>query len=237
MKIKQAVILAGGKGVRLLPHTLNKQKAMVPVPNRPFLEYLMDLFKKNGLTEIVILLGYKPESVISYFGDGGKQGLKITYSVEPAEINNGTRIRNAMPLLDKVFLLSYCDIYWPIDIRRHIAVFKKNNLPAMMTVFHNKRDGQGEYPIGNVKVSANNIIEYYGEFKDHPSYQGNDLGFYIIKKSLLKKMPKKDFLFQDFVADKLVRKRLISAYITDGPYATITNEDWLKKAEIYFRNI
>ncbi|MBI4114835.1 MAG: nucleotidyltransferase family protein [Candidatus Niyogibacteria bacterium] len=237
MRIAQAVIVAGGKGVRLHPYTLRKQKAMVPVLGRPFLEYLIDLFKKNGVINILLLLGYKPESVIDYFGDGRNHGVNITYSVSPAEIQNGTRLRNAVRLLDDHFLFHYCDIYWPLDIEKHLAFFKKNNLPALMTVFHNKRDGKGEYAHGNIKVNEEGIIEYYGPFQDDPSYQGNDIGFYILKKDILRYMPEGDFMFQDFISQQLVAEHRIGAFITDDPYTTITNAEWLQKTEEFFKTM
>ena len=68
--IKQAVILAGGRGIRLRPLTNDRPKPMVLINHRPFAEYLIDLLKKNGITEVIFLLGYLPESIMEHFGDG-----------------------------------------------------------------------------------------------------------------------------------------------------------------------
>ena len=77
----QAIILAGGRGERLRPFTDNLPKPMVPVNGKPFLEYVVELLRENGITEIVMLLGYLPEKITEYFGDGKKFGVSIKYSI------------------------------------------------------------------------------------------------------------------------------------------------------------
>lgn len=79
--IRQAVILAGGEGIRLRPLTDGVPKPMVLVNNRPFLEYLVDMLKENGIDEVVLLLGYLPEKITQHFGDGSNFGIGIEYSI------------------------------------------------------------------------------------------------------------------------------------------------------------
>ena len=64
--IKQAVILAGGKGTRLLPLTKNLRKPMVPINNIPFLSYLIYYLRQKGIKKILILVGYKYKKIINY---------------------------------------------------------------------------------------------------------------------------------------------------------------------------
>ena len=78
-EIKQAVILAGGMGTRLKPITDTLPKPMIPMNGKPFLEHLVKMLKEEGITEIVLLLGYLPQKVQEYFGDGSNFGLKIKY--------------------------------------------------------------------------------------------------------------------------------------------------------------
>ena len=87
--IKQAVILAGGRGERLKPITDTIPKPMVPINGKPFLEYLVELLKENGIEEIVMLLGYLPDKITEYFGDGSKFGVRIRYSVGAVEDEGG----------------------------------------------------------------------------------------------------------------------------------------------------
>ena len=76
-EIRQAVMLAGGMGVRLRPYTLDTPKPMVKVNGRPFVEYLIEFLKSNGIEELVLLLGYLPEKVVEHVGDGSKFGLRV----------------------------------------------------------------------------------------------------------------------------------------------------------------
>src|SRR3989344_9144793 len=93
--IRQAVILAGGLGTRMRPQTFTTCKPMISINGKPFLAYLMELLKKNGIEEVIILVGYLHKQIEEYFGAGEKFGLKITYSYDPVEADTGTRVRNA----------------------------------------------------------------------------------------------------------------------------------------------
>ena len=92
--IKQAVILCGGLGKRLMPLTKKLPKPMVKLNNKPFLEYIINLLK-NGITEILILAGYRYEKITRYFEDGRKFGVNIKYSIGPIEWDTGERVYNA----------------------------------------------------------------------------------------------------------------------------------------------
>ena len=136
--LKQAVILAGGAGTRLQPITHSIPKPMVSLNGRPFLEYLVDLLKNNGIEEIVLCLGHMHEKISEYFGDGSKFGIGIKYSIGDAEFDTGKRIKNAQKLLREKFLLMYCDNYWPLDMKKYISFYDKLGLPVSCIVYSNK---------------------------------------------------------------------------------------------------
>ena len=75
--VTQAVILAGGYGTRLKPFTDTAPKPMYPFENKPFLEYLVEQVRSFGIQDIVLLLGYLPEKITNYFGDGSGWGVHI----------------------------------------------------------------------------------------------------------------------------------------------------------------
>ena len=78
----KAIILAGGLGTRLRPITYRCPKPMIPVKGRPFLEYLLNYLKNQGVRDFVFCLHYMSEKFIEYFGDGSKLGINISYAVE-----------------------------------------------------------------------------------------------------------------------------------------------------------
>ena len=90
-EISQAVIFAGGLGERLKPFTETNPKPMYRFYGRPFLEYLILQIKDWGIREVIMLLGYLPEKITEYFGDGELYGIDIKYVITPVE--NDTQYR------------------------------------------------------------------------------------------------------------------------------------------------
>ena len=84
-----ALIVVGGEGQRLRPYTDDRPKAMVPINDKPLLEYHLDWLRANGVTNVVLLCGYKSERIMDYFGDGSGIGLSIEYSVEEQPLGRG----------------------------------------------------------------------------------------------------------------------------------------------------
>ena len=76
----QAVILAGGKGTRLLPLTVYRPKPMIPFFNKPMMEYVVKALTNAGVEEIFVLVGYLKKRITNYFGDGSDFGVEMHYS-------------------------------------------------------------------------------------------------------------------------------------------------------------
>ncbi|HZD39283.1 MAG TPA: nucleotidyltransferase family protein, partial [Terriglobales bacterium] len=108
---RQAVILAGGRGTRLRPLTDTRPKPMVEICGKPFLEYQIEQLRQQGFERVLLLLGYLPEVVKDYFGNGHRWGVEIEYAVTAVDDETGKRVKLAEPLLDSCFLLLYCDNY------------------------------------------------------------------------------------------------------------------------------
>ena len=116
---RQAVILAGGRGVRMRPLTDDRPKPMIEFGGRPFLAYVVERLAAEGFDRILMLLGYLPDVISDYFGDGSAYGVSIDYSVSSADDLTSRRLQIARDRLDPLFMLMYCDNYWPIDRARH----------------------------------------------------------------------------------------------------------------------
>ncbi len=231
--IRQAVILAGGRGERLRPLTDDRPKPMVLVNGKPFLEYLVKLLKKNGIQEIVLLLGYLPEKIIEYFGDGEKFGLKIKYSVTPVEDETGTRIRKAKDLIQDKFLLLYSDNYWPLDLEEIFNFYNSKNVMASVTVYNNK-DGITK---SNMFVGEDGFVKLYDKSRTNPNVNGVEIGFYILDKKVFDLMPEENFVFEKEILPQLISMNQLVGYQTDVRYCTLTNVERLKTAEEYLANI
>src|SRR6266849_3946221 len=81
----KAILLAGGKGTRLRPLTIHTPKPIVPIFDRPFLHYQLDLLKQvPEIDEVILSLNYQPRRIEEMFGDGTAAGIGLRYVVEPA---------------------------------------------------------------------------------------------------------------------------------------------------------
>src|SRR6266705_2514336 len=78
----KAAILAGGKGTRVRPITETIPKPMIPIVNKPVMEFLIDLLKQHDFNQIVVTTSYLASEIESYFREGARFGVQIGYSFE-----------------------------------------------------------------------------------------------------------------------------------------------------------
>src|SRR3954466_13317558 len=96
MAVMKAILLAGGKGTRLRPLTIHTPKPIVPIFNRPFLHYKIDLLKQvPEIDEVILSLTYHPRRSAEIFGAAPATGIRIRYVVEPAPLGTGGAIKYA----------------------------------------------------------------------------------------------------------------------------------------------
>ena len=229
-KIKQAVILAGGRGERLKSITDTIPKPMVPINGKPFLEYLIEMLKENGISEVLILTGYLSEKIAEYFGDGSKFGINIKYSILPifdeegSENESGTRIKEASHLLDDFFLLMYCDNYWPLNLKKLSEFYFKQGALASVTVYTNK----DSFTKNNILVDNKGFVVKYDRSRQEPNLNGVEIGFFIINKKVLKLLPKNNCHFEKEILPQLVEKKELVGYLTDHRYYSISTPERLE---------
>lgn len=101
----KAIILAAGEGKRLRPFTYSEPKVMIPVANKSLMEYILRSLVANQVTEIVVVVGYRKERIMSYFGDGDEFGAKITYVNQKKQLGNGHALFAAKNHVDDDFLV------------------------------------------------------------------------------------------------------------------------------------
>ncbi len=235
--VRQAVILAGGIGTRLRPLTYKIPKPMIALNNKPFLEYLIDLLKENGIEEVILLLGYLPEKIKEYFGDGSNFGIKIKYSIGDVSFETGKRIKNVEELLDDNFLLMYCDNYWPLNLKKLVKCHDEHNVLTTVTIYTNKDN----FTKSNMKVNDQGYVILYDKSRKEKNLSGVDIGFFIINKKALELMPDTNFSFEKEILPKLIKKKQLAGYLTDHRYYSIgkierlpITEQFLKPKKVIF---
>ena len=134
----QVAILAGGAGTRLKARTGNLPKPMTPVLGRPVLEHLLVLCRRHGYTRIALLVHYEHEAISGHFGDGGRQGVEISYYVEHQARGTAGALRDALPAMEETFLVLYGDTYADVDLA---YVWQQHSISrAMVTLLLHPND-------------------------------------------------------------------------------------------------
>src|SRR5258706_1334913 len=127
----KAILLAGGKGTRLRPLTIHTPKPIVPIFNRPFLHYQIDLLKQvPEIDEVILSLNYQPRRIEEMFGDGDGLGIKIRYVVEPAPLGTGGAIKYAGDKLTESVVVFNGDVLTEIDLGAVIRLHRQRRAKA-----------------------------------------------------------------------------------------------------------
>lgn len=226
----QAVILAGGSGTRLQPFTFESPKPMYPINGRPFLDHLLDQISEFGITDVILLLGYKAQKIVDYLSVHPREGLHIEYVITPEDCDTGARIRGAAHLIHDDFLLMYCDNYCPISFLQQYQAFRNNHALVQMTAYANK-DG---YTKNNLRVEAGKVLIYD---KDRVSSGLNsvDIGYAIIAHEVLTEIPEdENFNFERFVYGKALHAGRLYAGITEHRYYSIGSYARMELTQRFF---
>ena len=229
----QAVILAGGRGTRMAPMTDTIPKPMIKLEGKPFLEHLVEMLRDQGVQRILLLLGYLPEVIQEYFGDGKRWGVTIEYSVTPVEDETGRRLKAVTSRLDPYFLLMYCDNYWPLQMQKMWNRFSEANASSMITIYSNK-DG---YTNSNVRVGQDGYVLEYVKGTQNAHLQGVEIGYAFIPKSVVEWLPDENVSFEATVYPQLVAQHQMLAYVTDHRYYSIGSLRRLPLTEAFFKRI
>jgi D-glycero-D-manno-heptose 1,7-bisphosphate phosphatase len=228
--INQAVILAGGRGERLIPLTDSMPKPMAPINRVPFLDYLIYSIVQVGIKNILILLGYKADVIVDRYNS--MRDISIEFSYGSVNDQTGRRVLNAYDQLDDYFLLMYGDNYWPIELDAMSSNYQKLNASVTTSVFSNKI-GTGEYGFGNnVVVSDNNYVVQYDKKRETFNANGIDIGYFLAAKNTLDPEMPGNVSFEIDILPELIAKKQLGAYVTDTQYYYITNMQTLKDFEV-----
>jgi len=185
--LTKAFVLCGGKGTRLRPYTYTIPKPMLPLGSKPILEFVVDNLKSNGITDIVITVGYLKEQIIDHFGDGAKFGVKISYSEEEEELNTAGSILPKKALVDGTFVVVMGDHLTCVNLKKMMQAHKKAGNLATIGL---KRQGVPlEYGVARIEGSE------IREFEEKPILSNLiNAGVYVFEPGVFDYIkPKSDF--------------------------------------------
>lgn len=228
--VKQAVILAGGRGERLRPFTDTLPKPMYPIEGVSFIERLILQIKSFGISDILILLGYKASKVIELLGNGEKYGVKITYDVTPVEYDTLERLMNAKSKMNDFFLLMYCDNYCPINFKKLVHNSVIHNSDIELSIY----DNNDNYTKSNVLIDENGKVLLYDKQRVEKNLSGVEIGYSIVNKKIFDNLEFDGKNFSKTVFPKLVLKGSLYATITHHRYYSIGSFNRMNLTEEFF---
>ncbi len=227
----KAVIMAGGEGTRLRPLTSNQPKPMVPILNRPVMEYIVELVKSHGITDVVATLQFLPQLIKYYFGDGREYGVDLSYVVEEHPLGTAGSVKNAEHHLNETFLVISGDALTDIDLTRVIAYHREKG--AMATIVLKSVENPLEF--GVVIADEEGHIQ---RFLEKPGWgevfsDTINTGIYVLEPEVFRYVPddtQYDFSHDVFPA-LLAEGQPMFGYVADGYWCDIGNHAQYMQAQ------
>jgi len=222
--------LTGGLATRLGDLTKNRPKSMVKVQGKPFLEYQLELLRREGITNIVLCIGYMGEQIKSQFGEGEKWGINIKYSSEDKPLGTAGALKKAEALLNDTFFTMYGDSYLFLDFSHIMSYFESQNKLALMTVYKN----YDQYDRSNTVVEGNLVRKYSKKEKTRDMVY-IEYGANIFRKEALEMIPENQFYSLDELFPRLIEIDELLAFEVKERFYEIGSPQGLKDFEEYIR--
>lgn len=183
----KAIILVGGQGTRLRPLTCNTQKSMVPVLNTPFLEHVIRNLKAHNITDIILAQHHLAASMVQYFEDGSRMGVRLTYVMEDFPRGSAGAVKNAEKYLSDTFFVLNGDIFHNRDFIDMLAFHRYHK--AMATIDLAPVEDPTMY--GMVDTEADGRVKRFIEKPDRKNVTTNliNAGTWIFEPDVLKLIP------------------------------------------------
>ena len=172
------VIMAGGLGTRLRPHTQNCPKPLLPVAGKPMLEHIVERAKDEGFNHFVLAVHYLGHMIEEYFGDGSRWQVKIEYLRENAPLGTAGALGLLTPKPEAPFLVTNGDVLADIRYGDLLDFHCRHGAQATMAV----RQHEWQHPFGVVRTRGVDIIG----FEEKPVSRSHiNAGVYALDPSAL----------------------------------------------------
>src|ERR1051325_6694678 len=218
----KAILLAGGKGTRLRPLTIHTPKPIVPIFNRPFLHYQIDLLKQvPEIDEVILSLNYQPRRIEEIFGDGSELGIKIRYVVEPAPLGPAGAIKYAGDNLTESVVVFNGDVLTEIDLAAVIRLHRERQ--ARATIVLTPVDNPSAYGLVETDPDGN-ILRFLEKPKPEEITTNHiNAGIYVLEPDTFDRIPSEIAwsIERSYFPSLVERHETFVAYIYNGYWIDI----------------
>lgn len=220
----KAVVLAGGRGKRLIPYTTIFPKPLMPIGDMPILEVVIRQLKRHGCEEITVAVGHLAELVMAFLNDGKKFDLKINYSIEDKSLGTAGPL-SLIKGLDETFFVMNGDVLTDLNYSELYQYHKGGN--AIATVASYERNVKIDF--GVIETDSNDFIQQYIE---KPSFNYRvSMGIYVFEPLVLKYIKLNTYFdFPDLVRSLITEGQKVASYLFKGYWLDIGRPDDYEKA-------
>ncbi len=226
------VLMAGGKGTRLMPLTADTPKPLLKVGNKPIIEHNIDRLVTYGVKRLHISINYLGDQLVDYFGDGEKNNAQINYVRETKPLGTIGSILLIEKFEHDDILIMNSDLLTDIDYADFFLTFKNSDADmAVAATSYNV-----EVPYGVLEVNDENDVK---SLKEKPTYTYfSNAGIYLLKKSVLNMIPADKFFdITDLMTELLAQKKKLITYPITGYWLDIGKHEDFKKAQEDIKHI
>ncbi|WP_242661314.1 mannose-1-phosphate guanyltransferase [Alkaliphilus metalliredigens] len=213
--------MAGGKGTRLKPLTCNIPKPMVPILNKPTMEYTVELLRKHNIKDIAVTIAHLPTVITDYFHDGGKWDVNLSYYTEETPLGTGGSVKNAEEFIDDTFIVLSGDSLTDINIKKAIEFHKNKGSKATLIL----KNEQMPIEYGVVITNDNGRITRFLEKPSWGEVFSNTIntGMYILEPEVLDYFqPGENFDFSKDLFPKLLEDDIpMYGYVTEDYWCDV----------------
>jgi dTDP-glucose pyrophosphorylase len=220
-----AVIMAGGKGQRLLPLTKYTPKPMLKVGEKPIIEHNLDRLALFGIDDFWISINYLGEQIETYLGNGSSKNVHISYVKENKPLGTIGAISQINNFKHEFVLITNSDLLTNLDYEHFFLEFLDQNADmAVVTIPY-----QVNIPYAVLETEEGKVLN----FKEKPTYTYfSNGGIYLIKKSLFNNLPKEEFFNATDLIDILIKQgKKVYSYPLMGYWLDIGNPSDFERAQ------
>ncbi len=212
----KAVILAGGFGTRLKERVSDVPKPMASIAGKPFLEHQLNFLREQGVREIILTVHHMADKIKSYFGNGLRCAVDITYSEEETPLGTAGAIKKASKFLDDTFLVLNGDSYSKINLERFLEFHKSKLSKASMSL--TSLEDIAHY--GSVELDGSKIKGFSEKSAEKRGLINT--GIYIFEPVILDSIePEKNVSLEKEIFPRLAKEGKLYGYVYEGYFMDI----------------
>jgi len=213
-RVKQAVILAGGKGTRMRPLTYEMPKPMIPLKGKPLIQHIMELCRKYEIREIILSIGYLGDKIREHFGDGSHLGLDIKYIEEKEELGTAGPLHLARKYLNGPFLMFNGDVLSDIDLAEMISFHTEQKASATLSL----TQVEDTSSFGVARLNGNKIVGFIEKPKAGEASKLINAGVYVLEPGIIDYIPEGKSMLEQDVFPKLSAEGKLYGYPFSGQW-------------------